>query len=213
MSHIVTWIWPLIIGIRLKSAIARALPLNKLKLVGGWATPLKNMSSSIGMMKATQYFWENKKLMATKPPTSWRLWRTLQIWSVFDVGHRQMRSGGKVLCHHRITEEASSKHLDFCRTWQWKIYTEIVGFSHGKMVEMCISMYIPYRRYRYIYICIFPHCIHYYISSKTIFPMKTSILIVDRKWIWNSHVLLTKGTRKPDGWEHKRALGAFWIAC
>ena len=29
-------------------------------LVGGWATPLKNMSSSIGMMTATQYFWENK---------------------------------------------------------------------------------------------------------------------------------------------------------
>ena len=29
-------------------------------LVGGWATPLKNMSSSIGMMTATQYEWENK---------------------------------------------------------------------------------------------------------------------------------------------------------
>ena len=39
-------------------------------LVGGWATPLKNMSSSIGMMRWTQYLWENKKLMATKPPTS-----------------------------------------------------------------------------------------------------------------------------------------------
>ena len=38
-------------------------------LVGGWATPLKNMSSSIGMMKLTQYFWENAKFMATKPPT------------------------------------------------------------------------------------------------------------------------------------------------
>ena len=34
-------------------------------LVGGWATPLKNMSSSIGMMTATQYFWENAKFMAT----------------------------------------------------------------------------------------------------------------------------------------------------
>ena len=34
-------------------------------LVGGWATPLKNMSSSVGMMKATQYFWENSKFMAT----------------------------------------------------------------------------------------------------------------------------------------------------
>ena len=40
-------------------------------LVGGWATPLKNMSSSVGMMKATQYFWENSKFMATKPPTRW----------------------------------------------------------------------------------------------------------------------------------------------
>ena len=40
-------------------------------LVGGWATPLKSMSSSIGMMKATQYEWENAKFMATKPPTRW----------------------------------------------------------------------------------------------------------------------------------------------
>ena len=31
-------------------------------------TPLKNMTSSIGMMTATQYEWENAKLMATKPP-------------------------------------------------------------------------------------------------------------------------------------------------
>ena len=36
---------------------------------GGWATPLKNMTSSIGMRTATQYFWENAKLMATKPPS------------------------------------------------------------------------------------------------------------------------------------------------
>ena len=28
-------------------------------LVGGWATPLKNMSSSIGMIRHSQYFWEN----------------------------------------------------------------------------------------------------------------------------------------------------------
>ena len=34
-------------------------------LVGGWATPLKNMSSSIGMIIATQYSWENAKFMAT----------------------------------------------------------------------------------------------------------------------------------------------------
>ena len=33
------------------------LPRN---MVGGWASTLKNMSSSIGMMNATQYFWENK---------------------------------------------------------------------------------------------------------------------------------------------------------
>ena len=31
-----------------------------LQLLGGWFTPLKNMSSSIGMMTLTQYFWENK---------------------------------------------------------------------------------------------------------------------------------------------------------
>ena len=42
------------------------------QLVGGWATPLKNMSSSIGMMTFPTE-WENKKLMATKPPTSFRL--------------------------------------------------------------------------------------------------------------------------------------------
>ena len=40
---------------------------NKFDLVGGWGkTPLKNMSSSVGMMKATHYFWENIKFMATK---------------------------------------------------------------------------------------------------------------------------------------------------
>ena len=35
-------------------------------LVGGWATPLKNMSSSIGMIIPN--IWENKK--CSKPPTS-----------------------------------------------------------------------------------------------------------------------------------------------
>ena len=37
----------------------------------GWwarATPLKNMSSSIGMMTATQYFWENKKWQPNHQP-------------------------------------------------------------------------------------------------------------------------------------------------
>ena len=37
-------------------------------LVGGWATPLKNMSSSIGMMTATQYFWEHKKWQPNHQP-------------------------------------------------------------------------------------------------------------------------------------------------
>ena len=54
-------------------------------LVGGWATPLKNMSSSVGMMKATQYFWEHKidvpnhqpvvdwpiKIGGKNPPLAW----------------------------------------------------------------------------------------------------------------------------------------------
>ena len=34
-----------------------------IKCITGWwarATPLKNMSSSIGMMRNSQYFWENK---------------------------------------------------------------------------------------------------------------------------------------------------------
>ena len=34
-------------------------------LVGGSATPLKNRTSSIGMMTWPQYFWENAKFMAT----------------------------------------------------------------------------------------------------------------------------------------------------
>ena len=36
------------------------IPNWEIKLVGGWATPLKNMSSSIGMIIETQYEWENK---------------------------------------------------------------------------------------------------------------------------------------------------------
>ena len=39
-------------------------------LVGGWATSLKNMSSSIGMMTLTLYINGKIKFMATKPPTS-----------------------------------------------------------------------------------------------------------------------------------------------
>ena len=40
---------------------------NKNRLVGGWATPLKNMSSSIGMIiNYSQQKWENIKKMAPK---------------------------------------------------------------------------------------------------------------------------------------------------
>ena len=46
-------------------------------LVGGWATPLKNMSSSIGMIRNSQYFWEKCQWMATKPPTRYNSnWET-----------------------------------------------------------------------------------------------------------------------------------------
>ena len=38
-------------------------------LVGGWATPLKNMSSSIGMIIDSQYEWENAKF--TTNQTYW----------------------------------------------------------------------------------------------------------------------------------------------
>ena len=39
-------------------------------LVGGWATPLKNMSSSIGMMKFPTYgkIWENRKWQPNHQP-------------------------------------------------------------------------------------------------------------------------------------------------
>ena len=37
-------------------------------LLGGWATPLKNMSSSIGMMRFPQYEWENKKWQPNHQP-------------------------------------------------------------------------------------------------------------------------------------------------
>ena len=38
------------------------------KLVGGWATPLKNMSSSIGMMTATQYMGKCQKWQPNHQP-------------------------------------------------------------------------------------------------------------------------------------------------
>ena len=41
-------------------------------LVGGWPTPLKNMSSSVGMIIPN--IWENKK--CSKPLTSWHLSKT-----------------------------------------------------------------------------------------------------------------------------------------
>ena len=43
------------------------------RLVGGWATPLKNMTSSIGMMTATQYFWEKFKIDGNHSPTTSRV--------------------------------------------------------------------------------------------------------------------------------------------
>ena len=49
------------------------------KLVGGWGkTPLKHMSSSIGMIRNSQYQWENAKKMATKPLTR-------KVWAVTMV--------------------------------------------------------------------------------------------------------------------------------
>ena len=56
-------------------------------LVGQYTHPvLKNMTSSIGMIRssATQYFWENAKLMATKPPTSFCLPHGFQWWTVLN---------------------------------------------------------------------------------------------------------------------------------
>ena len=63
-------------------------------LVGGWATPLKNRTWSIGMMTETHYM--GKEKMATKPPTSFsrkeeshmtyaifvrRYWKILEDWT------------------------------------------------------------------------------------------------------------------------------------
>ena len=41
------------------------------RLVGGIPTPLKNMSSSIGMIIPFPTEWENKKIMFQSPPTSY----------------------------------------------------------------------------------------------------------------------------------------------
>ena len=43
-------------------------------LLGGWPTPLKNMTSSVGII--LQNIWKNKK--CSKPPTS--LWNERTIW-------------------------------------------------------------------------------------------------------------------------------------
>ena len=58
-------------GMLLVSTLFAAI-LVQVKLVGAWATPLKNMSSSVGMMKATQYFWENKKWQPNHQPGSFQ---------------------------------------------------------------------------------------------------------------------------------------------
>ena len=44
---------------------------NQLYLVDGWATPLKNRISSIGMISNPIYIYGKIKKMATKPPTSY----------------------------------------------------------------------------------------------------------------------------------------------
>ena len=65
-------------------------------LVGGWATPLKNMSSSIGMMKFPIYGKMPK--MATKPPTSYLLIWThrmpQQLWKITGRSSNLLALGG-----------------------------------------------------------------------------------------------------------------------
>ena len=64
--------WPIIMGCLANNDPlgAKHYPHQKIhETLSGWwarATPLKNMTPSIGMMNATQYFWENAKFMATK---------------------------------------------------------------------------------------------------------------------------------------------------
>ena len=56
-------------------------------LVDGWATPLKNMSSSIGTMKFPIYGKMPK--MATKPPTSYEyIWIPVEGWSLLAPAFR-----------------------------------------------------------------------------------------------------------------------------
>ena len=84
-----------------------------LYLVGGWATPLKNMSSSIGMIRNSQYFWENKKLQPNhQPDTFW-----------FDCGDRILLIHPGPGCPKRLPEWSVALQASLERTpWCWCLH-------------------------------------------------------------------------------------------
>ena len=80
------------------------------KIIPGWwlfePTPLKNMSSSLGMMKATQYFWENAK----NGHQTTNQWLFQYFWENKIDGHQttnQIQLG-----RFRCCQEASQNPVD-----------------------------------------------------------------------------------------------------
>ena len=86
-------------------------------LVGGWPTPLKNMSLSVGMMKFPIY---GKKSKCSKPPTSNR---PLELANISNYSRTPISLLQK---HRKLTSCGSHRCLPFTAENKFKISEELV---------------------------------------------------------------------------------------
>ena len=117
--------------------------------VGGWATPLKNLTSSIGMIRNSQYYWENKiwenKIDGNQTTNQMSKWiPSWSPWSI-DIVLKPIVGHGR---QPRIRPSQNKKH---------KLVLRLIWMF------ICIYIYILYTYYAYIYIHIFTYYVDIYI--------------------------------------------------
>ena len=126
--------------------------------VGGWATPLKNMTSSIGMIRNSQYYWENKiwenKIDGNQTTNQMSKWiPSWSPWSI-DIVLKPIVGHGR---QPRIRPSQNKKHKLVLRLiWMFIcIYIYIyIYYIHIMHIYIYIHIYILCW-YIYIYVYIY----------------------------------------------------------
>ena len=120
-------------------------------LVGGWATPLKNMCESIGMMTATQYFWENSpngnQTTHQSPSFSWV--SQLFLWPVSSS--HTVKKYQRVTMRRRHADAKEVRRWD-CWTWRWTDgenhdvdpWVENMGLPQKKTTWDCLFSWVSH---------------------------------------------------------------------